>query len=1088
MAIQGSRYLKMNELEDEEFQLFQIDADGGNKTFLSPIMIPASADSSRLSEVRLFIEKWELLDFSFDFWNLQSACRYDRRFEKANKVKSGEVIVVECEDMQGKKPRLESAIDMPPSAIRLTTEASVNAIRQLSDVVDWGGSDEPLDYELGDDFNADLFDAIDEAEGRASRELALKTADRNVAPEAGGPIRLWSKFLFDDLLAAWQRAERSTRAKLTDRGKADHWWWFETWDEGDEVICKIWCNECKCWRGNGKPKEHASTFSNFYRQHAASDSHMKLYGRLIGKDEREREKIAKETAAYATRERAMVLAAISIINAANEKACSEVFVIEGDLLNERLSSGVYKWKCIYCQQLHNLCPQKNNLEASLTSHVQGQRHLLRVELAEEQLNCTQPVSSGRAGRPGWKTNLLNNKQKRLQVYFKPVESNNSSIASNKASISEDKGRSGYSVLCWGLWRRHVFVNGRICDIKPFLLDLLRGNMWRGTSELEFIEKDLQLKTEENEILAEAGGLRTCVWMRAQVANFLTRNLNGPSLATIKRDQRQEFQYVAGENEAQFKHIAETYSRLKQKLNIVGPVPFIIAEDETSIRKMLRWVASTDEIMGFCGVKEGHTCQHNFTMTVGDGESGYNNILDAFKDNVRVGPIVGHASDGDSRRRAVQLADYNRRCLESPEREFRIEWEVLLVKLFRNKYPYLPVSFSRTGTDVCEIFFSKVGGMNGVERAYDFGDLLRSAGSLNHLAEIESEKGGVVCPRAHGKMKNIWEQLHPIPCDTTGRKLIEEPNLADFSQVQTDEDIISALKEGYIEASKLLHVLEMAPSSHCNKEAAMWFRRPWDFEQSLQATFKEFISEDTEEDDNDDTIGANNRKEEVLGETPPLLDVNAEDEEHLQQAIEANAPLEQEEAIAEVHHILHEMQDITEAARKQKSLTDVMPLKKQINPQVPIPGKNGEYIWKARLVSQLNGNPFLSKDRLQRVTGAGNQYYNVEELARLKADPNVIHLTCGMDVAVLFEREVKSNNKVLTRRGRTPVEVSKQASNITFWELGRVQIIKRRTAKGKWQRQKEILDMENQSGAEILLYMYWYTVVDSHRQTKFKYDG
>ncbi|KAL3682303.1 hypothetical protein R1sor_000325 [Riccia sorocarpa] len=217
---------------------------------------------------------------------------------------------------------------MPPSAIRLTTEASVNAIRQLSDVVDWGGSDEPLDYELGDDFNAELFNAIDEAEGRASRELALKTADRNVAPEAEGPIRLRSKFLFDDLLAAWQRAERSTRAKLTDRGKADHWWWFETWDEGDEAICKIWCNECKCWRGNGKPKEHASTFSNFYRQHVASDSHMKLYGRRIGKDEREREKIAKETAAYATRERVVVLAAVSIINAANEKAGSEVFVIE----------------------------------------------------------------------------------------------------------------------------------------------------------------------------------------------------------------------------------------------------------------------------------------------------------------------------------------------------------------------------------------------------------------------------------------------------------------------------------------------------------------------------------------------------------------------------------------------------------------------------------------------------------------------------------------------------------------------------------------------------------------------------------------
>ncbi|KAL3686591.1 hypothetical protein R1sor_009165 [Riccia sorocarpa] len=303
----------------------------------------------------------------------------------------------------------------------------------------------------------------------------------------------------------------------------------------------------------------------------------------------------------------------------------------------------------------------------------------------------------------------------------------------------------------------------------------------------------------------------------QVANFLTRNLHGPSLETIKRDQRQEFQYVAGENEAQFKHIAETYSRLKQKLNITGSVPFIIAEDETSVQKMLRWVAATDEIMGFCGVKEGHICQHNFTVKVGDGESRYNNILDAFNSNVR-------------------------------------------------------------------------GGMNGVERAYDFGDLLRSAGSLNRLAEIESEKGGVVCPRAHGKMKNIWEQLHPIPCDAGGKKMIAEPNMADFSEVCTDTDMISALKQGYAEASRLLHVLEMAPSAHCNREAVKWFKRPWDFKQPLLMTFKELNTGGVEEDDDGDTVRANNNKEEESEEAPLLLDVNTEDEEQLQQAIEGNALL------------------------------------------------------------------------------------------------------------------------------------------------------------------------------------------------------
>ncbi|KAL3686592.1 hypothetical protein R1sor_009166 [Riccia sorocarpa] len=191
MGVQGSRYLKMVELEDEEFQLFQIDADGGNKTFLSPIMIP--------------------------FCRIL-ALEYDRRFEKANKVKGGEIIVVKCEDRQGKRPRLELVTDVPSSMMHLVTEDSLNTTAQISDVVDWDGSDELLDYELGDDFNADLFDAIDEAEGRASGQLAnttiLKTTDRNVAPEAGGPIRIWSKLLFDDLLAAWERGERTARAKL----------------------------------------------------------------------------------------------------------------------------------------------------------------------------------------------------------------------------------------------------------------------------------------------------------------------------------------------------------------------------------------------------------------------------------------------------------------------------------------------------------------------------------------------------------------------------------------------------------------------------------------------------------------------------------------------------------------------------------------------------------------------------------------------------------------------------------------------------------------------------------------------------------
>ncbi|KAL3702313.1 hypothetical protein R1sor_020335 [Riccia sorocarpa] len=88
-----------------------------------------------------------------------------------------------------------------------------------------------------------------------------------------------------------------------------------------------------------------------------------------------------------------------------------------------------------------------------------------------------------------------------------------------------------------------------------------------------------------------------------------------------------------------------------------------------------------------------------------------------------------------------------------------------------------------------------------------------------------------------------------------------------------------------------------------------------FEQPLPTTFKELITGEVEEGDNDDTMRANDSREEEFEEAPwglfklLLLDVNTEDEEQLQRAIEASAPLEPEEVIAEVHHILHETQDI-----------------------------------------------------------------------------------------------------------------------------------------------------------------------------------
>ena len=115
--------------------------------------------------------------------------------------------------------------------------------------------------------------------------------------------------------------------------------------------------------------------------------------------------------------------------------------------------------------------------------------------------------------------------------------------------------------------------------------------------------------------------------------------------------------------------------------------------------------------------------------------------------------------------------------------------VLLIKYFRDNYPNLPVPLHLTGSDSCEIFFSKIGGMNGMERSYDFHDLVNTSNTLNRLSSVEYGENGLQFGRVHNKVEIIWSKLHPL------REGEIVADLADYSFISTDQDIIAALKEG-----------------------------------------------------------------------------------------------------------------------------------------------------------------------------------------------------------------------------------------------------------------------------------------------------
>ncbi|CAM6101773.1 unnamed protein product [Calypogeia fissa] len=169
-------------------------------------------------------------------------------------------------------------------------------------------------------------------------------------------------------------------------------------------------------------------------------------------------------------------------------------------------------------------------------------------------------------------------------------------------------------------------------------------------------------------------------------------------------------FRAGIHAEQFKFIAEVYSVVKARLGIVGPVPCYLAEDETCVKKAVRWLPRHDTLLRFCGTQDNHSCVTGLEIVVGEGEARFNVITESFEKHKvghmarcvivnplvvgfpklcllatstcgkfdtewvkrqwnileemwnshclkDVGPILGHASDGDSRRRKLMIEAY-----------------------------------------------------------------------------------------------------------------------------------------------------------------------------------------------------------------------------------------------------------------------------------------------------------------------------------------------------------------------------------------------------------------------------------------------
>jgi hypothetical protein len=180
------------------------------------------------------------------------------------------------------------------------------------------------------------------------------------------------------------------------------------------------------------------------------------------------------------------------------------------------------------------------------------------------------------------------------------------------------------------------------------------------------------------------------------------------------------------------------------------------------------------------------------------------------------------------------------------------YNVLLIKLFRDPHNHLEVPLSLTGSDACKIFFSKVGGMIENERNYDGCDLVESAGAIARIAEFEANPKGPQFARAHKIQTHIWIELEK-------NSTLPLANLGNYAGLESDDQIISALKLGFIEAQMLCVELGM---KHVKVLMTSWWEHPWVHERKLEKEL--FSSMEEEECDVDHIHDAKGEEGDICG--------------------------------------------------------------------------------------------------------------------------------------------------------------------------------------------------------------------------------
>lgn len=267
----------------------------------------------------------------------------------------------------------------------------------------------------------------------------------------------------------------------------------------------------------------------------------------------------------------------------------------------------------------------------------------------------------------------------------------------KDEIKEFSKRGDIKAISYNIAK--AYDEGKLKD-KTGLIDIL-GTISNNLRRKKKGKRYSNSTKDFYEVLLTMGGPRLC--------DFVSKNLDGPHVhSAIVWRKENTITYVLGGHKENIMAIAALYKNAKESMGIKSDVPYEMAEDETAIVPRPEYKADTDEVVGFCGLKgAGHICVENCVVKVGDDDRAYKRLVEAFQNyqvatHARViminplhrylprvvlflqpncnrfthnevlhqwlvlgdlckailepalGPGIGHASDGDSRRRKLML--------------------------------------------------------------------------------------------------------------------------------------------------------------------------------------------------------------------------------------------------------------------------------------------------------------------------------------------------------------------------------------------------------------------------------------------------